>query len=169
MSTFNDAALPGKIVENPGETELTPDLPRHPFLASMAPAHSKRMAACARVMDFQPGDLVFKQGDPARQFYLILWGAVDLSHAGMKGNVHLQTLSAGDVLGWSWLFPPYAWHFNALATETTRMIVFDAVQLRQMGDDDPAFGYELMRRVSGILIQRLQWTRRKLMKATDSL
>ncbi|MCI0534611.1 MAG: cyclic nucleotide-binding domain-containing protein [Verrucomicrobiales bacterium] len=137
---------------------------RFPLLSGLAAEHVSKLKECACVQEFRKGDLIFKQGDQANRLYLILCGAVFLSHAGLKRNVLIQTLSAGEVLGWSWLFPPHAWHFNARASEPTRMLVFNGERLRDLCKDQPVFGYELMKRVAEVVIQRLQTTRRKLLK-----
>jgi len=138
----------------------------HLFLRGFSTAQLDLLAQCARLRDIRPANLVFKQGDTARSFYLIVWGAVSLTHAGLKGNTAIQTLTAGSPLGWSWLFPPYGWHFNAMATEPTRLIEFDGEQLRQLCRDQHDFGYEFMNRIAQVVIDRLQHTRRKLFKLT---
>ncbi|MBI1842577.1 MAG: cyclic nucleotide-binding domain-containing protein [Verrucomicrobia bacterium] len=142
---------------------------QHPFLAGMSPAHRELIARSASLVDLRAGDLVFKQGDPAHKFYLILWGAVSLTHAGLKGNVPIQCVGAGEVLGWSWLFPPNAWHFNAMVTEPTRAIEIDGKALSALCAQQHEFGYELMRRISQVVIERLQKTRQKLFKLSGQL
>jgi len=67
------------------------------------------------------------------------------------------------VLGWSWLFPPYRWHFDAHATTVVRATAFDGTCLRGKCDADPALGYELTSRFAQTLIERLQWTRLRLL------
>ena len=75
----------------------------------------------------------------------------------------IQTLTAGHVLGWSWLFPPYYWHFDARALEPTRAIFFYGTRLREECEQDPDLGYALMKRVTQVLINRLQATRRQIL------
>ena len=145
-------------------TEIATAVSEHPFLRGMAAAHMDLLSKAGTLVDFQPGDLIFKQGDPAHRFYLILSGSVSLTHAGLKGNVAVQCLAKGDVLGWSWLFPPYAWHFNAMVTESSRAIAFDAESVRALCDQNHELGYELMKRISNVVIDRLQKTRQKLSK-----
>jgi CRP-like cAMP-binding protein len=86
--------------------EIKALLAAHPFLKGWDPRHVDLLASGAALEDHEAGDLIFKQGDAAERFYLIIRGCVSLTHAGMGGNVHIQTLSAGEVLGWSWLVPP---------------------------------------------------------------
>ena len=76
----------------------------------------------------------------------------------------VQTISAGEALGWSWLFPPYRWHFSARAVQLTELIAFVAQYLREQAKEDPVFGFELIKRVANVLLQRLQATRMKLLE-----
>ncbi len=87
-----------------------------------------------------------------------------LTHAGLSGNVYIQTLSAGDVLGWSWLFPPFAWHFNAMVIEPAQLVAVEGERIREHADADHDFGYDLMTRISQVVIQRLQMTRKRFFK-----
>ena len=80
-----------------------------------------------------------------------------------RGAVTIETIEAGDVLGWSWLFPPYRWHFDARALSIVRATVFDALCLRQKCESDAELGYALMGRFAQVLIERLQWTRFRLL------
>ena len=110
-----------------------------------------------------PGTVIFREGDPANRFYLIERGKVSLaSHNRDEPSVDIQTIGPGDVLGWSWLFPPHCWHYDAWAADDTRAVVFEATRLRDDCEADKAFGYELMKRVAQVLVHRLQATRLKL-------
>ena len=80
--------------------------------------------------------------------------------------VPIQTLGAGDVLGWSWLFPPYYWNFDARATEQTQAVFFYGTRLREKCEDDSQLGYEMMKRMSAVMLQRLQATRKQLLETT---
>ena len=146
--------------------KLASAVARHPFLQGFSKAQLEQLARGAQLRDYQPAHLIFKQGDPARDFYLIEWGAISLTHAGLKGNTVIQTLTAGDALGWSWLFQPYGWHFNAMTAEPTRLVEFDGERLRQLCREQHDFGYEFMSRISQVVIDRLQNTRRKIFKLT---
>ena len=113
--------------------------------------------------EFKEGDLILNEGDPANRFYLILDGRVELESRELgTGSVQIQTLGKGDVLGWSWLFPPYYWHFDARAVVSTKAIFFYGTRLRELCGDNHDLGYELMMRVSEIIIKRLQAARREL-------
>jgi CRP/FNR family transcriptional regulator, cyclic AMP receptor protein len=77
--------------------------------------------------------------------------------------VTIETVEAGDVVGWSWLFPPYRWHFDARALSTVRATVFDGACLRDKCRADPELGFELMSRFAQVMLERLQWTRLRLL------
>jgi CRP-like cAMP-binding protein len=141
-------------------------LAEHPFLNGMKPEHLATLAASAMQTDFAPGELIFREGEIANRFYLIEHGKVALEAPTLEsGVVPIQMLGDSDVLGWSWLFPPYYWHFNARAVEPTAAIFLYGTRLREQCEQDHEFGYELMKRVCQVLIQRLQATRQKLLES----
>jgi len=150
----------------------TPDKPEaaliaaHALFKGLAPQYLALLTEAAMLKEFAAGEVIFREGDPANRFYLILNGEVALEDP-MKerDSVVLQTIGADDVLGWSWLFPPYYWHFDARATEPTRAIFFYGTWLRESCERDHDFGYEMMKRMSAVIIQRLQATRKKLAEA----
>jgi len=80
-----------------------------------------------------------------------------------RGAVVIETIEAGEVVGWSWLFPPYQWHFDARAVSLVRATSFDGVCLRGKCETDPQLGYDLMSRFAQVMIRRLQWTRLRLL------
>lgn len=138
----------------------------HPFLEGLRPKHLDKLAESAMPLNFEPGQIIFSEGDVANRFYLIQSGRVALEEPGVNNEPKLvQIIGAGEVLGWSWLFPPYYWHFNARAMEPTKAIFFYGTRLRQQCEEDHDFGYELMKRMSEIIIDRLQSTRKKLLEA----
>jgi CRP/FNR family transcriptional regulator, cyclic AMP receptor protein len=138
----------------------------HPFLEGMAREHLRLLSEFAVPANFAEQELIFRQGEPANRFYLIQAGGVFLtSRVPGCGQITIQTIGAGEALGWSWLFEPYRWHFDAWADEPTRALNFDAILLRKQCKEDPKLGYELMTRVSGVVVQRLQATRLRLLAA----
>ena len=139
---------------------------QHPFLAGLDEGHQQIFLQGAKEQLFEPGEVIFREGDPATQLYLIQLGRVALE-AGAPGGLpaRIQVLGEGEVLGWSWLFPPFAWHFQARATEPTRVLRCDGGHLLVQAEENPAFGYAVMRPFSQLVIQRLQATRRKLAQA----
>ena len=136
----------------------------HPFCAEMKPGHLDVLADNAMLAQFGKGELIFREGDPANLFYLIRSGSVSLQSAPGHEPVQVQVIGAGDVLGWSWLFPPYYWHFEARALEPVDAIFLYGTRLRELSEQDHELGYELLKRISRIVVQRLQSTRRNLVK-----
>ena len=138
-------------------------LAAQPFLRGMCEAHLQLLAADSIPAEFQAGERILNEDGPANRFYLILEGRVEIESPLMDAEPrHIQTLVAGDLLGWSWLFPPYCWHFDARAATPVKAICFYGKHVREVCEANHDLGYELMKRVSGILIQRLQSTRREL-------
>jgi CRP-like cAMP-binding protein len=105
-----------------------------------------------------------REGEPADAFYVIRHGAVALETVvPQRGPVVLQTLHDGELLGWSWLVPPYRTAFDARSRGTTRAIAFDGACLRDKCEADPALGYALLKLLSGVFTERLQDTRLRLL------
>ena len=149
---------------------LEESIVQHPFLKGMSPEHLKILIDSAMRAEFKAGEIIFREGDPANRFYLIEEGRVELeSRKQDRPPVHIQTIGAGDVLGWSWIFPPYYWNFEAQAVDPTKAIFFYGTRLREKCDEDRGFGYELMKRMSAVMLQRLQATRRQLLKMNERL
>jgi CRP-like cAMP-binding protein len=127
------------------------------------------IAGCAQNVGFEEGDLLFREGDAADTFYLVRRGRVALEqHTPERGGIVIETADPGDVVGWSWLFPPYRWHFDARAAENVRAIAFDGACLRGKCEEDKALGYELMHRFAQVMIDRLQHTRFRLLDVYGS-
>ena len=113
--------------------------------------------------EFEAGQIVLREGDAASGFYLIETGTVALETKAKDGKqVVIDTVSAGEPLGWSWLFPPYLWAFDARATEPCRAICLSGIMLRQHRDDDLTLSHELHKRASEVMVRRLQAARSKL-------
>lgn len=143
---------------------LTDLIARNPFFSNMAPEHLDTVAGCATEVQFRADQIIFREGEPANQFYLIESGRVAVeAHQPADGTALVQTIGPGDVLGWSWLFPPFAWHFRARALEPTNTIVINGAHLLVAAERNRDFGYELMKRVAQVVIRRLQATRKQLL------
>jgi CRP/FNR family transcriptional regulator, cyclic AMP receptor protein len=139
-------------------------LAEHPFLKGLNPHQLRLLSDCAMVVQFQPGELLFNEGDPANRFYLIHSGKVSLElQVKDRGLISVQEVGGGEVLGWSWLFPPYYWHFAARALEPVEAVFFYATPLREECEADHDLGYELLKRMAHVIINRLQATRRQLL------
>jgi len=139
-------------------------LGRHPFFAGFAAAHGRLVAGCARNQRFAAGEYLFREGDPADAFFLVRHGrvALELVEPG-RPPVVFATLGEGEIVGASWLLPPYRWRFAARAVELTRAIGIDAACLRGKCEADHHLGYEMMKRFLPILVERLQATRLQIL------
>lgn len=135
-----------------------------PVFAGLAPEQLELIAGCASNTRFVAGDRLLEEGKQADVFYLVRHGTVALEiYAPGRGAVVIETLQPGDIVGWSWLFPPYRAHFDARAVDLVRAVAFDGACLRGKCADDHALGYELLMRFAQVLIDRLQSTRLRLL------
>jgi CRP/FNR family cyclic AMP-dependent transcriptional regulator len=135
-----------------------------PFFDGLGSRELETLVGCARNVRFAAGQNLFREGDPADIFYVVRHGSVALeTFVPARGAVMIETIEPGEVIGWSWLFEPYRWHFDARALTVVRATAFDGACLRGKCDADPALGYDLMRRFAQVLIERLQWTRLRLL------
>ena len=140
-------------------------LAEHPFLKGFSADHLKTLVQYAMPVQFDRGEILFREGDLANRFYLICSGRVELSTEHNQKVQPVDTIGAGDALGWSWLFAPYYWHFDATARELVQAIFFYGTRLREKCESDPTLGHQLMKATAAIIIQRLQATRRRLVEA----
>ncbi len=136
----------------------------HPFFAGLEEGFCNLVCGCAKNVRFEYGQYIFREGESADQFFLLRQGqvALQLSSPG-RGAVTFQTLGEGEIVGVSWLIPPYRWTYDAKTLEPTRAIAMDAACLRQKCEADHDLGYELMKRFMPVLIQRLQATRMQIL------
>jgi len=139
-------------------------LPEHPFFAGLDTGALAIVCGCATNVSFAPGEFLFRQGQPANQFFVIRRGRVALQiHGPAVGTMVVDTADAGDVVGWSWLVPPYHWLFDARAVEPTGAVSFDGECLRGKCEEDPRLGYQLMKSVSQVMLSRLTAARVRLL------
>jgi len=139
---------------------LEPYLAEHPLFRDLGADDVKLLGECASNVRFAAGETIFRQGEPADRFFLIREGRVAVEIGTPAGGaLTVQTLESGEVLGWSWLFPPYVWYFDARALQPTRALALDGRCLRGKCDQDPRLGYALMKRFSSIMHARMQATR----------
>jgi len=147
---------------------VRPAIAGHPFFSELSESQLDMLADCAMQIKFRKGDTIFHQGDVANRFYLLERGSVALESV-QPGNgiIPIQTLGAGDILGWSWLFPPHIWRFSARAVEPTQAIFFYGTWLRARCEQDPCLGDELMRRMARVVVERLQATQLQLVEISQ--
>src|SRR5271157_1356152 len=133
---------------------------RHPFWKDLNPDYFYILGECASRVNFGTGQPIFHADSDAEHFYLIDQGRVGLEmFIRGKGVITIQTIGAGEAHGWSWLFPPYRWHFSARSRAATEAVAFAAPVLRRCAETNRSFGYELAVRVGQGMFQRLQATR----------
>ncbi|MEX0853161.1 MAG: cyclic nucleotide-binding domain-containing protein [Bauldia sp.] len=136
----------------------------HRFFAGLKDDDIDLIAGCARNVVFKAGTYLFHTGDPADEFFLVRHGRVALEIAAPgRRPITFLTGGEGEVIGVSWLLPPYRWNFDARALELVRAIGLDAKCLRTKCDSDHDFGYEMMLRFVPLLVQRLQATRMQIL------
>jgi CRP-like cAMP-binding protein len=141
----------------------------HPFLIGMSEHHLRLLADCAMKIRFEAGQTIFREGESANRFYLIEQGEVALESAAREtAPVVIDTVRSGDLLGWSWIFPPHVWHFGAHAVLPTTAIFFYGTILRQYCEKDHTLGYELFRRMSEVMTRRLQSAHTRLLASYSS-
>ena len=135
-----------------------------PVLGGLAPHHLEMIAGCGVNAHFPAGALLFRTGEPADRFFLIRGGLVALELAVPQHDpLTISTLHDGEIVGWSWLFEPHRWAFDARAVEDPAVIAFDGACLRGKCEADHELGYQLMRRFAAVLVDRLQATRLQLL------
>lgn len=142
------------------------EIQNHPFVAGASREFIQELASFDEPVTFAAGQLIFREREYADRFYLIQEGRVELEADGTATQpaISIQTLGPGDVLGWSWLYPPYIWHFSARAKTACTAVSFKAPALLVRAEENRDFGYELMKRLSVHVIQRLQKTRELLIE-----
>lgn len=143
---------------------LEPRLAEHPLFRDLPRRYLELLSKCAHTARFEARSLIFRQGESAEHFYLIDDGQVSIEiPSPHQAALTVQTLGPGEVLGWSWLFPPYRWHFDARALRETQALMLDAMRVRAKCEEDPKLGYELMKRFSAIIHHRMQAARLQIM------
>ena len=148
-----------KIMEN-----LERIIAEHPFFAGLDQAFTRLLVGCAANVHFPQGAYIFKEGDPANSFFLVRAGKVAVEiFAPPHKPIVVATLGVGEIVGWSWLLPPFTWRFHAHAVEEVRAISLDGKCLRTKCEENHDLGYELLKRFAQIMEQRLEATRLQLL------
>ncbi len=141
----------------------------HPFFEGLAAEHATLIAGCGGLAVYDPGAYLARAGSPAEHFFLIRHGKVALEvRPPGQDTFILDSVSAGEMMGWAWLYEPYVWQFDARAMDLVRVIEFDGACLRGKCEADPALGYDLMKRFARVMVQRFVDTRLQLMDVYGS-
>lgn len=139
----------------------------HPIFAGLSPNVATLLAGCAKHMRFEAGQFLLQEGEPADWLHLVQHGKVALQAHGPHSVLTFQTLGEGDLVGVSWLVPPYRWTYDAKTVDTTVTLALDARCLRDKCDADHDIGYEMMQRFMPVLVERLHDTRMQLLDLYD--
>ncbi|MBK8025279.1 MAG: cyclic nucleotide-binding domain-containing protein [Chloroflexi bacterium] len=143
---------------------LEPIIAKLPFFEGLDPQYVELLAGCATNVVFKADTFLFREGDEAKQFFVIREGGISIEiFVPGQGHVTIQSVDEGDVVGWSWLFPPYRWMFTGRVIVPVRAIALDGECLRKKCEEDPRLGYEFFKRFSHLLVERLQATRLQLL------
>lgn len=138
----------------------------HELFADLEPRFIQTLAEFATEREVAAEENLFTQGQPAQTFYLAISGTIVVETPAIMGpSLELQSLGAGQILGWSWLIPPYRWHFQARAVENSTVLEFDGTRLLQICEQDTDFGYQLLKRFASLMGERLERARRRMMDA----
>jgi CRP-like cAMP-binding protein len=147
---------------------LEQTLAQHPFFTGLEKRFLRQLAALASPKRFEAEQMIFHEGQPAKELYLIRYGKIGIETAllGM-GDLVVESLGAGNVVGWSWMLPPYEYHYSARALERTEVIALDGEALRGQCESDHDLGYEMMKRFALVIVRRLVATRAQLLHFPD--
>ncbi len=139
-------------------------LGNHAFFKGLGDSSIKFLAECASERSLQEGEVLFKQGNKADKFYLLRDGRIAIQVPALMGPaLEIQSLGKDKVLGWSWMIAPYRWHFLARALEDSIVLEFDGSAILERCENDPRFGYELLKRFAALMSERLDAARQKMM------
>ncbi|MFD3553402.1 Crp/Fnr family transcriptional regulator [Streptomyces goshikiensis] len=131
--------------------------------AVLSTEHRGRLMSHAREVNFPEGARVFDEGARAESFWIVRSGTMTLEvPMPSRRPTPIESLGPGELVGWSWLFPPYVWQLSAEAMTPVRAYQFDATTVRVLMDADPAFGSAIGHWVGRVLALRLQQTRTRL-------
>jgi CRP-like cAMP-binding protein len=147
------------------EPSLTQQIAGSSLMAGLPPEFVEFLASRAKARHLAANEVLFHTGEKARSFYLITNGRIAVEVAAIEGpSLPLQDLSAGSMLGWSWLIPPSRWAFQARATQATDLIEFDGDAVLAECESNPRFGYQLLKRFASLMSERLQQARQRMVE-----
>jgi CRP-like cAMP-binding protein len=143
-------------------------LSAHAFFSGLDDSFMKFLTSSVKAIQIKEGHVLFQQGKPANKFYLVRNGKISVQVPALMGpTLELQTLGEDQILGWSWLIPPYRWNFHARALEDSEVLEFDGSAILARCEEDPKFGYELFKRFAALMSERLDAARQKMMDQWD--
>ena len=147
------------------DSNIREEIAGHSFFAGLSPEDLDVIVREASKRRVPSGEVLFHQGERANRFYLINSGNVSVEIPAVYGpTLEIQGLGAGKILGWSWLIAPFRWNFQARVTEDAEICEFDGAALRDRCERDPRLGYDLLKRFAGLMSERLEAARQKMIE-----
>jgi CRP-like cAMP-binding protein len=137
---------------------LEPILKQHAFFRELPPQYFDLMLGCTTHVVFKAGEVILREGESADKFYLVRSGKIAI-YMEKPQEITIQTIKEGDILGWSWLVEPYRNRFSAKAVENTRALALDGKCLREKCEKNSDLGYQLLKRLVNVFVERLEATR----------
>lgn len=151
------------------KTKIREIIAANSFFAGMDEQYLDFLAGTASLVNASKGEILFNQGQAAKTFYLALSGQVSIGVAAIQGpGLQLQLLGSGQMLGWSWLIEPYRWDFQAKVLDDAELLEFDGQAILAQCEEDEAFGYQLYKRFTYLMSERLGFARRRMMDQWDA-
>jgi len=139
-------------------------LSTHVFFSELKTEFVELLGEYVKTLEIKQGDVLFDLGERADKFYIIRQGCISVQVPALMGpTLEIQSLCTDQVLGWSWLIPPYQWHFQAKAEEDSVLLEFDGASILAICEKDPEFGYQLLKRFASLMSERLDISRQKMM------
>ena len=148
-------------MSNPSITEY---LSAHEFFSEFSDDVLKFLCECSSTREIKKGQILFRQGENADKFYIVRSGRISIQMPAIMGpTLEIQSVDEGQILGWSWLISPYQWNFQTKAEEDSELLQFDGVAILARCEQEPKFGYELLKKFAGLMSVRLNAARQKMM------
>lgn len=139
-------------------------LSAHEFFSGLSEDARIFLCECSSPCEIPKGHILFRQGEKADTFYVVRQGHISVQMPAIMGPaLEIQALGKNQVLGWSWLISPYKWTFQALAEEDSVLLKFDGTAILARCEQEPKFGYELLKKFAGLMSIRLEAARQKMM------
>jgi len=140
-------------------------LAMHDFVADLPATWLHRLAPAGRPVFHSGGTRLFREDTGADKFWLLHTGAVAIDfHVPGRGDIVIERLGPGTVVGWSWSRPPYRWQFGAVVAADVRAVEFDAVRVRRLLAEDAELGREIDARLLDVVAARLRAARHRLVE-----
>lgn len=148
-------------MSNQSSTEY---LSAHEFFSEFSDDVLKFLCECSSTREIKKGQILFRQGENADKFYVVRSGRISIQMPAIMGpTLEIQTLDKDQVLGWSWLISPYKWNFQTKAEEDSELLQFDGAAILARCEQEPKFGYELLKKFAALMSVGLNAARQKMM------